>query len=120
VRRLILSVAIVVVAGIAVYAQARTSKDAVSVALMADSISHQPLHGYDGVIRTGPAETVTTAIGNVVIIVNGVRVTTDQAAWNSGSNVIEIGRNSAARIELPGKVSSLRICASAAGDKCLQ
>jgi hypothetical protein len=110
VRRLILAIATLVVLGIGVYGQVpRTSNDGVSLALMADSIDRKPVHGYDGVIRTGRAETLTTAIGNVVIIVNGVRVTTDQAAWHSGSHVIEVGRNSAARIELPGRVTGLYV-----------
>ena len=107
-RKTIFAVAGLVALGITVYGQAQ-SDAGVSLSLTADSIDRRPINGYDGIVRPGPAEYVTTAIGNVVIIVNGVRVTTDQAAWHSGSNVIELGRNSVARIDLPGRVTSLRI-----------
>ena len=109
-RRIMLAVAVLGVLGISTDGQAQAPSDnGVSLSIMGDSVDRRPLHGYDGVIRPGRAENVTTATGNVVVIINGVRITTDRAEWHSGSNAIDIGRNGAARIELPGRISSLRI-----------
>jgi hypothetical protein len=120
VRTVIVAATLLAVVGVGVYGQQGIPGDTVSLSLIGDSIDRRPVNGYDGIIRTGPAEDVMTVTGNVVVIINGVRIKSDTAVWHPAANAIDIGRGGAARIDLPGRVSSLRICASAGADKCRQ
>jgi lipopolysaccharide assembly outer membrane protein LptD (OstA) len=82
-----------------------TGSQTVSLSLTADTLSRTPKHGYDGVVRVGSAEHVITASGDVVIVINGTRVTADTFRWDRSSNVIELNGGSI-RLELPAPPSS--------------
>lgn len=111
VRTIVLAVALV--SGFGMHGRAQTptpaSTGSVSLSLMADSVEYRPVHGYDGVVRPGRAEHVTMLNGNVVIEINGVRVTADTAAWYSATNLIELGRGGTTRIQIPGPVTSYSV-----------
>ena len=48
---------------------------------------------------------VVTASGNVVIVINGIRVTADTAVWHLGAMKIELGDG--VHLELPARPTSI-------------
>jgi hypothetical protein len=106
-RRMILT--LVFVTSIGAYAYAQTGmRPSVSLELLADVVTTTPVNGYDGVIRSGRAQHVTTASGNVLLVINGIQVTADTAVWYEESNEIALG-SGGALMRLPGPPTSLRI-----------
>jgi hypothetical protein len=105
-RNIILAIAITL-SGAYAYAQ-NVMRPSVSLELRADVVTNTPVNGYDGIIRSGRAQYVTTATGNVVLVINGIQVTTDTAVWHVDSNEIELGSGGAV-IRLPGYPTSLRV-----------
>ena len=92
-------VTIVLAAGFGIYLNAQSSPASrLTLSFSADTSFMQPEFGYDGVIRPGPANNVSTFTGNVVIRINDITITTDKASWHMRSNVIEFTNG---RIELP-------------------
>ena len=106
-RNLSLMLACLIGIGGYVYAQ-NTTRSSLSLELTGDIVTTAPVSGYDGVIRSGRAQYVTTATGNVLIVINGIQVTADSAVWHQGSNEIELA-GGGARIQLPGYPTSLRV-----------
>ena len=97
---------VVLVIGLVVYGNAQTQQDSLSIE--ADTITRLiPIEDI-GVLKVGPADVPLTASGNVVLVINGVRVTGDLAVWRSGSKEIELNGGSV-RIQLPPGPSSLTI-----------
>jgi hypothetical protein len=95
--------------GVCAFAYAQPEvRPGVSLELVGDIVTTAPVDGYDGVVRSGRAQHVTTASGNVLIVINGVRVTADSAVWHQASNEIELA-GGGVRIQLPGNPTSLRI-----------
>jgi hypothetical protein len=102
-------VALVFVTSIGAYAYAQNSmRPSLSLELLGDIVTTTPVNGYDGIIRSGPAQYVTTASGNVLLVINGIQVTTDTLVWHQDSNEIELGTGGVV-IRLPGPPTSLRI-----------
>lgn len=105
-RTIILGV--VLMSGLGLYAYAHAADRPTSLVISADSITKQPVHGHDGVVRQGPAEFITTAVGNVEMAINGITITADSASWHSRSNEIELS-NGGVRIKLPARIDALRV-----------
>jgi hypothetical protein len=104
----IIILAVLLLSGLGFYAYAPAGDRPPALVISADSITKQPVHGYDGVVRPGPAEFVTTAVGNVEIVVSGIEITADSASWHSSSNEIELS-NGVARIKMPARIDMLRV-----------
>src|SRR5882672_1554922 len=98
-RNVSLMLAFLIGIGGYVYAQ-NTTRPSLSLELTGDIVTTTPVNGYDGVIRTGRAQYVTTASGNVLIVINGIQVTADSAVWRQDTNEIELA-GGRARIQLP-------------------
>jgi lipopolysaccharide assembly outer membrane protein LptD (OstA) len=62
-------------------------------------VTRRPAFGYDGIVREGPADNIVTASGNVVVLINDIRVTTDTALWHWDSTEIELAGG--VRVQLP-------------------
>jgi lipopolysaccharide assembly outer membrane protein LptD (OstA) len=105
--KMLLSIALVSGLGMYAYAQT-TARPPVSLSLHANTITTRPASGEDGIVRIGRADSVVTASGNIVIVINGTRVTADTAVWHWGSKVIELAGGSV-RIELPAQPNSIEI-----------
>lgn len=91
------------------YAQIQTTvNQPVSISLQADYVQRLIPVQDIGVIKEGKANLPLTLSGNVVIVVNGMRITADSAVVNFGSNLIELNGGSV-RIELPGSPTSIGI-----------
>jgi len=75
---------------------------------LADTITSGPVNGYDSIVRVGRADIVITASGNVVVVINGTRVTADRAIWHWGSMEVELDDGSV-RLELPSRPTSIQI-----------
>lgn len=80
----------------------------VSISLEADSAQRLIPVQDISVIKEGPANLPLTLSGNVVIVVNGMRITSESAVYHFGSNVIELNGGSV-RIELPASPTSIGI-----------
>ena len=116
--RRILFAAVVLGLGICTYAQSTApSRPYLSLAaaspppsfsMVADTITSGPVNGYDGVVRIEKADSVVTASGNVVIVLNEIRMTADLAVWHWGSTQVELdgGR---VHLELPIRPTSIQI-----------
>ena len=97
------------VSGFALYAYAQTTQPtADALTIEADTISRLIPVQDIGAIKAGRPNVPFTATGNVVIAVNGMRVTADMAVWHTVSNQLELNSGSA-RIELPDKPTGFGI-----------
>ena len=103
-RRIILAATLVSACG--AYAFAQTVPNPVSLSFTADTIRVRPAFGYDGIVREGKADNILTATGNVIVVVNDMRLTSNTAAWHWDSKEIELAGG--VRIELPAVPTSLR------------
>ena len=94
--------ALVLTAGLVATAFAQTGDLPLMTALFADADSVQTTDDSPG---TRGAMNLS---GNVVLVVNGVRITADSATVGFGSSVIELN-GGAVRVELPKYPSSIRL-----------
>jgi hypothetical protein len=106
---MILAAAFVSGLGINAHAQTLASSESVSLSLTADNVDRRPVNGYDGIIREGRAAHVMTLTGNVVIEINGMRVTADMARYYSATRLIELGEGGRSRIEIPGRITAFSV-----------
>ena len=90
-RKVLLAVALVAGVGVYVYAQTAATPRLL-LSFVADSVTQGPAFGYDGIVRQGPADNIVTASGNVVVVINDLRMTTETAVWHWGSREGEDGR----------------------------
>jgi hypothetical protein len=102
---LLVLVLLLVIGAFYAYAQGgrvsiRTTQDGVSVSLEANSAERLIPVQDIGVVKQGRANIPLTLSGNVVLVMNGIRITADSAVYQFGSNVIELNGGSV-RIELP-------------------
>ena len=106
-KKLLLAATLASCFGIYAFAQtADTQKSAISVE--ADSIQRLiPVHEI-GVIKEGPANLPLTASGNVVVVINGLRITADSAVWHQRENRLELNGGSV-QIELSRRPTSMRL-----------
>ena len=105
-RTTLLAFALVSGLGVYVYAQS-AANPRVSLSFTANSISVRPASGYDGIVREGKADNILTARGNVVIVINDIRLTTETAVWHWDATRIELAGGTAS-IDLPGAPTSIR------------
>ena len=68
-------------------------------------MTNRPANGYDGIVRVGRPDMVVTASGNLVIVINGIRVMADTAVWHRGAMKIELGDG--VHLELPARPTSI-------------
>ena len=101
--------AITLAASFGMYALAQTiDTRQPAISIEADSIQRL-IHVQDiGVIKEGPANLPLTASGNVVVVVEGLRITANSAVWHQRENRIELNGGSA-QIELPRRPTSFRL-----------
>lgn len=86
--------------------QANPPQSAISIE--ADSIQQLIPVQEIGVLKEGPANIPITASGNVVVVVEGVRVTANSAVWHRRENRIELNGGSV-QLELPRQPTSFRL-----------
>jgi hypothetical protein len=104
-RRLIMRnvlLALVLTSGVVATAFARTGDLPLMTALFVDADAVQTVSDSSGLRGT------MNLSGNVLLIVNGVRITADSAVVGFGSSVIELNGGSA-RIEMPKYPTSIRL-----------
>ena len=101
-------VAVTLASGLGISSFAQTADQPVSISVEADSIQRLISVQEIGIVKDGPANLPLTAKGNVVIVLNGIRITADSAVWDRASRQIELNGGSA-RIDLPGPATFLRI-----------
>ena len=101
--------AVTLAASFGVYALAQTTDTQQSaISIEADSIQRLIPVQDIGVIKEGPANVPLTASGNVVVVVEGLRITTDSAVWHQRENRLELNGGSV-QIELPRRPTSFRL-----------
>ena len=106
-KKFMLAITLAASFGMYVLAQtADTQQPAISIE--ADSIQQLIPVQDIGVIKKGPANLPLTASGNVVVVVEGLRITANSAVWHQHENRIELNGGSV-QIELPRRPTSLRL-----------
>jgi hypothetical protein len=84
------------------------SQGPLSVTVEADTITRLIPVEATGLAKAGPANLALTAFGNVVIIINGLRVTADTAVWRRETHEIELNGGSV-RVHLPRNMAAFSI-----------
>ena len=101
--------AITLSASFGMYALAQTTDPRqTAISIEADSIQQLIPVQDIGVIKNGPANLPLTAFGNVVVVIEGLRITADSAVWHQHENRLELNGGSV-QIELPRRPTSLRL-----------
>jgi lipopolysaccharide assembly outer membrane protein LptD (OstA) len=79
-----------------------------AISIEADSIERLIPVQEIGVIKDGPANIPLTASGNVVVVIEGIRITANSAVWHQRENRIELNGGSV-QLELPRQPTSFRL-----------
>ena len=101
--------AIALAASFGMYALAQTTgTPQLGLSIEADSIQRLIAVQDIGVIKEGPANLPLTASGNVVVVIDGLRIMADSAVWHQHENRLELNGGSV-QIKLPRRPTSLRL-----------
>lgn len=104
-----LMLATTLVASFGIYALAQTADtQQPGISIEADFIQRLIPVQDIGVIKEGPANLPLTASGNVLVVIEGLRITADSAVWHQRENRLELNGGSV-QIELARRPTSMTL-----------